>query len=145
MQHLNSRQRGNVAVEFALVMLMFVTLVVGAIDLSRWLYGINAAQEAAREGARVAVVCNLGSPAVASHMQPSLATLSSGTQTITWTPSGCCANEATCTPACTGVTVQLQGYRVPRIAPFLPTMVVPNVTTYLPRESMDSTGNARCT
>lgn len=125
-------------------MLMFVTLVVGGIDLSRWLYGINAAQEAAREGARVAVVCNIGSAAILARMQPSIITVVGGTTSVTYQPTGCCAKEATCTPACEGVTVRLQNYRVPGIAPFLPTMRIPDITTYLPRESMDSTDNARC-
>lgn len=125
-------------------MLMYVTLVMGAIDLSRWLYAINAAQEAAREGARVAVVCALGATAVRQRMQPSLATVVGGSTTITYEPNLCCAYQATCLPVCRGVTVRLQNYRVPGIVPFLPTMRVPPVTTYLPRESMESTNNDRC-
>ncbi len=134
------------AVEFALVMLMFVTLVMGAIDLSRWLYAIDAAQEAAREGARVAVVCNKDSAAVRQRMQPSMATIEcTAPPLVDYLPSNaCCAQESTCLPACTGVTVRLQSCTVPGIVPFLPTMRIPDVTTYLPRESMDSTNNARC-
>jgi Flp pilus assembly protein TadG len=138
------RETGSVAVEMAMVMLMLTSLLVGAIDLSRWLYAISASQEAAREGARVAAVCNLNSPAVNQRMEPSLLTATNGTAVVTYTPGGCCAKEATCVPACSGVTVTLSGYRVPRIAWFLPTMNVPTVTTYLPRESLDSTNNARC-
>lgn len=142
---MKARHEGSVAVEMAMVMLMFTSLLVGAIDLSRWLYAINAAQEAAREGARVAAVCNLNSGAITVRMQPSLLTATNGTAVVTYTPGGCCAQESTCVPACTGLTVTLSGYRVPRIAWFLPTMTVPTVTTYLPRESLDSTNNARCT
>jgi Flp pilus assembly protein TadG len=139
-----SRQPGSVAVELALVMLVFVTLVIGTIDLTRWLYAIDAINEAAREGARVAVVCNLNAGAITARMQPSLAMATGGTATVTYAPGGCCAREAVCVPACTGVTVTLTGYRVPRVAWFLPTMTLPNVVTFLPRESLDSTNNDRC-
>jgi Flp pilus assembly protein TadG len=141
---MRAAQRGSVAVEMALVMLMFITLVLGTIDIGRWLYALTATQEAAREGARVAAVCNLNSSAINTHMHPSLVTVTTGTSTVTYVPGGCCAKEATCLPVCTGVTVTLTGYQVPRVALFLPTMTIPTVTTYLPRESLDSTNNARC-
>ena len=128
----------------AMVMLVFVSLVVGAIDLARWLYAIDAIAEAAREGARVAVVCNLNAGAITTRMQPSLVSAVGGTATVAYSPGGCCATEAACTPACTGVTVTLTGYRVPRVAWFLPTMNLPTVVSYLPRESLDSTNNDRC-
>jgi Flp pilus assembly protein TadG len=137
-------QRGSVAVEMALVMLIFVSLVLGTIDLGRWLYAITATQEAAREGARVAAVCNLNASAINTHMHLSLVTVTTGTPTVTYQPGGCCAREATCLPVCSGVTVTLTGYQVPRVAWFMPTMTIPTVTTYLPRESLDSTSNARC-
>lgn len=128
-----------------MVMLVFVTMVLGAIDLSRWLYAIDAIGEAGREGARVASVCNLNAAAIVTRMQPALAMATGGTATTTYTPAGCCAQQSNACPvACTGVTVQLTGYYVPRIAPFLPTMTLPNITTYLPRESLDSTNNDRC-
>jgi Flp pilus assembly protein TadG len=138
-------QQGSVAVEFALVVLMFLSLVFGSIELSRWLYGINAAQEAAREGARTAVVCNLGSGAPALSMAPGLAWLSQGTANVSYSPSGCCASQVVCPAnACTGVTVTLTGYKVPSISWIFPDMTVPDVTTFLTRESMDSTNNPRC-
>lgn len=125
-------------------MLAFVTLLLAAIDFSRWIYAIDASQEAAREGARVAAVCNLNAAAISSRVQIAMRTATAGTTTVAYTPGGCCANEATCLPACTGVTVTLSGYRVPRIAPFMPTMNLPAVVTYLPRESLNSTSNPRC-
>lgn len=122
----------------------FVVLIVGAIDLTRWMYAIDAAGEAVREGARVAVVCNLNAGAIQTRMSRSLVTATGGSATVTYTPSGCCASLASCSPACTGVSVTVTGYQVPRIAPFLPTMNLPTITNYLPRESLDSTNNARC-
>lgn len=141
----HNTQRGSMAVEFALVVGMFLVLVFGAIDIGRWLFALDAVTEAAREGARVAVVCDKGSAAVGSSMDPVLSMVSGGTTTVTYSPSGCCAKESTCLPACTGVTVRLEGYTVPPIAWFLPSMTIPTITNYLPRESMDSTGNSvRC-
>jgi Flp pilus assembly protein TadG len=137
-------QRGSALVEFALVISIFITLLLGAIDLSRWLYSIDAAGEAARTGARVAVVCNVSSPAVVASMVPTLVTVTGGTTAVNYLPAGCCASLTTCASACTGVQIRLTGYTVPRIAPFLPSMTIPPITTYLSRESMDSTDNARC-
>lgn len=138
------KAQGSVAVEFAIVITMFLSMVLGAMDLARWLYTIDAASEAARAGARVAVVCNLNSSAINAHIAVGLAMASGGTTTISYQPTGCFAQQAQGNPACTGATVSLTGYTVPRVAWFLPTMTVPTIRTYLSRESMDSTNNARC-
>ena len=53
-----SRQAGSTAVEFALVLLVFLTFLLGITDFSRMLYTWNAATEATRAGARYAVVCD---------------------------------------------------------------------------------------
>jgi Flp pilus assembly protein TadG len=136
-------QRGHVAVEFSIVMFMFVSVLLGIIDFSRWLFAINSANEAAREGARVAVVCDLSDSAIQQHMAPWLITATGGSISVSYTPGGCVANASGGTP-CAGVTVSLSGYTVPRVAWFLPTMTLPTATTFLPRESMDSTNNDRC-
>lgn len=139
-------QAGAVAVEFALVVMIFLGMVMGAVDLARWLHAIDAAAEATREGARVAVVCDKGSAAIEARMAASLATATDGEITTTYFPSaGCFANAADGDPVCTGMSVTVSGYTVPRLVWFLPTMTVPTMTTYLSRESMTSTDNARCT
>jgi Flp pilus assembly protein TadG len=46
------RTRGQALVEFSLVILAFLTLVFGLIDIGRVVYANNALSEAAREGAR---------------------------------------------------------------------------------------------
>jgi Flp pilus assembly protein TadG len=133
------------AVEFALVLVTFLTLIFGALDLARWLYSIDAVTEASRIGARVAVVCNKNASAISKHMAVGLATVSGGTATISYLPDDTCLPVQTSpTNGCTGAIVTLAGYTVPRLAWFLPAMTVPTVRTYLPRESMDSTNNARC-
>jgi Flp pilus assembly protein TadG len=53
---LKSSQLGATAVEFALVLIIFLTFVLGITDFSRMLYTWNAANEATRAGARYAVV-----------------------------------------------------------------------------------------
>ena len=68
---LKSRQSGATAVEFALVLLIFLTFLLAITDFSRMLYTWNAASEATRAGARYAVVCdNTGNKAqVLAKMQ----------------------------------------------------------------------------
>lgn len=126
------------------MLVMFVMLVLGAIDFSRWLYAIDAANEAARNGVRTAVVCDKSDTAIQQRTAYGLVGSTGGTITVTYTPGGCYANAAAGTPVCTGVSVQVAGYTVPKVAWFLPTLTVPTITTYMPRESMSSTNNARC-
>lgn len=52
----NHRQRGAAAVEFAIVCLLFFTLLFGILEFGRMLYVYNTMQEVTRRGARAAVV-----------------------------------------------------------------------------------------
>ncbi len=115
------------------------------IDFSRWLFAINSANEAARAGARVAVVCAKNAAGIELRMAPFLATATCVdiTKTYSTVPPGVCT--PTDSSNCTGVTISLSGCSIPSIAPFLPiTLTLPTATTYLPRESMDSAGNTLC-
>jgi Flp pilus assembly protein TadG len=51
------RQRGAAMVEFALIGLIFFTLLFGIIEVGRAFFTYNTLQEAIRRGARVAAVC----------------------------------------------------------------------------------------
>jgi Flp pilus assembly protein TadG len=133
-----------VLVEFALSIVVYITLLLGAIDLARWLFAIVSIGEATREAARVAVVCDLNDTAIQQHMTAGLVSAVGGTVTVSYIPSGCVAHASAGTPVCTGLTVTTANYRVPRVSWFMPTMNLPAATTYLPRESMTSTSNARC-
>jgi Flp pilus assembly pilin Flp len=57
-------QRGTTAVEFGLVCLVFVSMLLGVIDMGRLAWRINTAKAATREGVRLAVV----SPMVSTYM-----------------------------------------------------------------------------
>ena len=138
----SERARGGVAVELALVLPMFVSLVLVTVDVSRWVFGLAAAGEAAREGAHSAAVCGPDADAaVRRRMAPWLEGVSGGSVSVQRLPSGCYANSASGSPVCTGVQVVVSGYAVPG-ASWLPvTLRVPTVTAYLPRESLDSSLN----
>jgi hypothetical protein len=51
-----TRQRGQALVEFSLAILIFLTLVMGIVDLGRAIYTMNGTAQAAREIARVTSV-----------------------------------------------------------------------------------------
>lgn len=58
------KQRGAAAVEFALVALLFFTLLFGIIEMGRLFYVWNTVQEVTRRAAREAVVTDLLTPAM---------------------------------------------------------------------------------
>ena len=138
--------RGAAAVEFALVGTVFVVTVLATIDLSRWVFAIVSAGEAARAGARTAVVCGLEAGArVRARMAPWLDGVRGGTVAIQYLPAGCVAQQASGTPACTGVSVTVRDYAAPGGLWLLDALPVPPVTAYLTRESLDSALNpAQC-
>jgi len=136
-------QCGAAIVEFAIVALLFFTLLLGIADFGRWLYTLNAASEATRLGARVAVVCDLNDDAVVQRMQGILPQAQAGQIQITYYgsnpvapgtwASGCTASN------CAGVNVRLQGVTIDSIAWFLPvSLPIPAFSTSLTRESLAS-------
>ncbi len=56
MTRTTDRSRGQSIVEFALILPVFVLLLVGILDLGRAVYAFNTINNAAREGARLAIV-----------------------------------------------------------------------------------------
>lgn len=55
-------QKGGVAVEFALLALLFFMLVFSAIEIGRWFFIWNTLVEGTRRGARIAAVCPFNDP-----------------------------------------------------------------------------------
>ncbi len=137
------RQRGMAAVEFALVVSVLTLLLFGAIEIARVMWVWNAAGDATRLGARLAVVCDLDATAIKARMAQHLTNLDAEARiTITYSPSGCSAQAA---PYCEAVTVALAGSTLDTALPFASfTPTLPPFTTTLTRESMSSTDNAAC-
>lgn len=133
------KQRGVAAVEFALIAIVFFTLLLGILEFGRVLFTWNSAVETTRYGARVAVVCDIGSSAVLSSMQQIMPDITSTNVAVTYEPSGC--SQGTCER----VKVKLQGLSVTPLIPFLDLpLTVPAFETSLLRESLSSTSNPVC-
>jgi Flp pilus assembly protein TadG len=136
--------RGAAAVEFALVSLVFFTLLIGTMEMARLLYYWNSAAEVTRLGARLAVVCDLNDTDIKARMQGLLPILTDATISIAYTPSGCDVNSCEAATVSVAATTPVQTY-----IPFVPlALVMPSFRTTLPRESMQSTfagvGNPAC-
>lgn len=139
------KQWGATAVEFAVVALAFFTLLIGIMEMGRLLWTWNAAVEATRLGARLAVVCSLGDGAIASRMQDMLPPLAVANIDIDYLNPPFAEN--TCTVEnCKGVRVSLTGYTHATYIPLVPlSLPIPPFQTTLPREVMNSSGNSVCT
>ena len=138
-------QRGAALVEFALIVAVFITLLLAILDFGRILYAWNAAAEATRWGARIAVVCDALTPdQVRSKMKIILPELTDANIAINWyNPEGTIDN--TCDSSnCKGVEVSITGFTVQPVSPFMGFVMpaVPSFKTYLPRESMQATNAA---
>jgi Flp pilus assembly protein TadG len=138
---MNIRQSGATAVEFALVLVIFLTFLLGILDFSRMLFTWNAANEATRAGARYAVVCDdtENSAQVLSKMQALLPQIQS--INLAWVPTNC--NAATCE----GVTLTITNLDYQWISPIaglakLPAIRMPSFSTYLSREVMGKDPNS---
>ena len=137
------RQHGATAVEFALVFaFIFMPLMLGMVDFSRWLYAANSAAEATRLGARIATVCD---PFAAGIKLRMLAFLPTGTAVSDIPDPEYLSGDANgCGPdpnnVC-GVRVYLEDLTVaPQFAFFLPgdSYLIPDFSTVLPRESLQT-------
>ena len=140
-----SRQSGSTAVEFALVLLIFLTFLLAITDFSRMLYTWNAANEATRAGVRYAAVCDDTSnhDAVLARMRALLPQIKD--VTLVWEDE---LGKHGCTPStCVGVTVTIDmDYQwISPLAPGLTRLVSfrpPTFKTYLTREIMGQDPNS---
>jgi len=138
------RQAGVAAVEFALVAALFFTILLGAIEMARLLWTWNAAGEATRLGARLAIVCDINDPIIKSRMRQMLPAMQPANVTIDYLDPGNAPN--TCSAAtCKSVRVTLAGYTHVPIIPLVPLSIpIPPFQTTLPKEFMQSAGNPVC-
>jgi Flp pilus assembly protein TadG len=147
-RHRPHRQGGAVAIEVALVMPLLCMLLFGIVEMGRMLWTWNAAVEATRLGARLAVVCDvdrsLGAP-IKSRMRTMLPLLANTNITIEYmnpidTVDPSCTNDD-----CKAARVRLSGLTYRTIIPFLPLSVaLPPFSTSLRKEYMSSTSNQVC-
>ena len=132
-------QRGSVAVEFALVVVAFATLLTSIIGFGHWMYTLEMMADATRVGVRMAVVCDLNDSAVKSTIQsrvPQLE-LTNAQINLQYVPAGC--TKATCQ----AVQVSVSGATYASMIPFFQdSLAVPPFAATLPRESMESTNAA---
>ena len=136
---LGSRPRGVAAVEFALISALFFTSLFGVMEMGRMLWIWNAAVEATRLGARMAVVCDIDDADIKTRMTQRVPHLLPSHIDVRYQPDGC--TSATCK----SVRVSLSGYEHHTIIPFAPLSVaLPPFSTTLRKEYMNSTGNAVC-
>lgn len=136
------QQRGVAIVEFALVTLfIFFPLLLGIMEFGRWMFTLNAAAEATRLGARLAVVCSNSSTDVVKikdRMRFFVGGLTNDQIVIAYAPPAC--DTAACT-----VTVSLVNTTFTPLIPYFGVPVpIPPFTTTLPREYMKSAGNPVC-
>lgn len=137
MNHLTKQKnRGVYTVEFTLVSALFLLTIFMVMEGIRYMYLMNAASEITRRGARLAVVCNIGSSGIISEMAARYPNLTAQNVTINYLPAGC--NQGNCQT----VTVKLAGLSTSIIGV---TANIPDFVTTLPRESLDSTTNPTCT
>jgi Flp pilus assembly protein TadG len=142
------RQRGAAAIELALVMPLLCLLLFGIVEMGRMLWTWNAAVEATRLGARLAVVCDVDRSAAApikGRMRTMLPLLTNANITIEYmnpvdTVDPSCTNDD-----CKAARVRLSGVTYQPVIPFLPLSVtLPPFSTSLRKEFMSSASNQVC-
>ena len=144
-------QLGATMIEFALVLILFLTVLLGIVDFARMLWTWNAATEATRWGARVSVVCEKDATAVLARMKTFLPQLEASNVVIdwyTWNQASATYNISTgCDHTnCAGVNVRLQNLNYEWMGPvahgFQAYIGMPAFSTFLPREVMGQDTNS---
>jgi Flp pilus assembly protein TadG len=138
----SARQRGVVTIEFTLVAAIFFLALFSIMGIARLVYTYNAVVNDTRYGARLAVVCDIAAANnIKTKMVAKVTGLTAAKINLTYNPDGC--SVATCT----SVTVTISGFSVAIATPAsfpLGSFTLPNFSTTLTRESMNSTNNSVC-
>ena len=134
------KQAGSTAVEFALVLIIFLTFLLGILDFSRMLWTWNAANEATRWGARTSVVCAKNAAVVLTNMKKFLPQLTASNVKIDWYDGTGNISTICNHTDCAGVNVRIQNLNYQWISPVgfsnYGSIPMPGFSTYLPREVM---------
>ncbi|MBZ2208553.1 TadE family protein [Massilia soli] len=129
-----SRQHGVAAVEFALIAALLFTLLIGIMEFSRITFYWNAATEATRLGARLAIVCDLDDSAIKTRMHALFPVLAENDIDIEYAPAGCATSTCEQVRVSIDAPEELNTY----IPGFDMGAIFPPFVTTLPRESMRS-------
>jgi Flp pilus assembly protein TadG len=136
---MKTAQRGATTIELAFVLVTFFMFLLGVLDFSRMLFTWNAATEAARLGARYAVVCATTSSQALALTKMRAMVPEIGGATLAWEPAGCD------TTSCEAVTVTITGLNLHWLSPVtglvLPVRALPSFSTRFPREMMGQDPN----
>lgn len=139
-------QYGATVVEFALVLIIFLTFLLGILDFARMLWTWNAANEATRWGARISVVCDKGATAVLANMQKFLPQLAPANVKIDWYDATGNISTTCDHTNCSGVNVRIINLNYQWISPIgfgnHAAIPMPGFSTYLPREIMGQDPNS---
>lgn len=141
-------QRGATAVEFAIVGLVFFTVLFAVVDLSRLFWHLASLDEATRRGARVAAVCPVNDPYIAQTalfggLIPGLETQHirveylniDGTAVDPTTPPGYGSIRH--------VRVGIQNFQLQMFIPGMQSLItMPEFETTIPSESLGRVGTA---
>lgn len=133
-------QKGTTTVEFAICGLVVITVILGVIELSRAMFSLSVLSEGARRGARVAAVCPLNDPAIASVTTfASLPNLSASNVAVEYlnAAGGVIADPTANFGAIEYVRVRIVNYQIQLYIPLVgAAFPSPDFAVTLPRESL---------
>ena len=141
-------QRGTTVVEFAVVGLVFFTVLFALIDLSRLFWNLAALDEATRRGARVAAVCPVNDPYIAqtalfSGLIPGLETQHIRVEYLNIDGTAVNPTTAAGYGSVRYVRVAIQNFELQTFIPGLTSVLpTPRFVTTIPSESLGRVGVA---
>ncbi|MBU2675618.1 MAG: pilus assembly protein [Gammaproteobacteria bacterium] len=139
-------QQGTTAVEFAIVGLVFFTVLIALIDFSRLFWDMAALDESTRRGARIAAVCPVNDPYVAEvalfgGLIPTLETQHISVQYLDAGASVVADPGGAGYGSIRYVRVSIQNFQLRTFIPGLPAMITPpSFETTIPSESLGRVG-----
>ncbi|MGL6072038.1 TadE/TadG family type IV pilus assembly protein [Craterilacuibacter sp.] len=130
------QQQGAAIIEFALVAIVFISLLLGIFEFGRLLFTWNSAVEATRRSARLAVVCDMNAARVKATFRDILPAVSAGDISVAYTPAGCSGSN-NCEAVTVSVSPNAPMFRLN--IPLLSTQLrLPPFSTTLMKESLTS-------
>jgi Flp pilus assembly protein TadG len=132
-------QHGSVAVEFAIVGGLLITLLLAITGFAHWIFTLEMVADATRSGARMAVVCDIDAGVIKTAIENKVPQLSLANAQVglAYLPAGCTKAN------CQSVRVSLSGVSyTPWFSAGAGSFSIPPFTTSLPRESLESVNAA---